>query len=79
MLEYSIDQPPSLHDVQHTGRHLQQTTPGVFNAAESLALNEFVPSGIKRVQAVYNGRVPDLDNAPVEGIVVAVVDTGRMC
>lgn len=48
----------------------------MLSCTADLAANEFVPTGIKRIEAVYQSRIPDLTKAPVPGIVVAVVDTG---
>jgi hypothetical protein len=44
--------------------------------AADLAVNEFIPLGIQRIEAVYKSRLPDMSRAPVQGVVVAVVDTG---
>jgi hypothetical protein len=37
---------------------------------------EFLPTGVQLIEAGYGGRVADLSAAPVQGVVVAVVDTG---
>lgn len=41
-----------------------------------MAEKEFLPTGVQLIQAGYGGRVADLSAAAVQGIVVAVVDTG---
>jgi len=43
-----------------------------------MAEKEFLPTGVQLIEAGYGGRVADLSTAPVQGIVVAVVDTGEV-
>lgn len=42
-----------------------------------MAEKEFLPTGVQLIEAGYGGHVADLSTAPVQGIVVAVVDTGE--
>jgi hypothetical protein len=46
--------------------------------AVPMAEKEFLPTGVQLIEAGYGGRVADLAAAPVQGIVVAVVDTGML-
>lgn len=50
------------------------TGPGVPTML--MAEKEFLPTGVQLVEGGYGGRVADLSAAPVQGVVVAVVDTG---
>lgn len=42
-----------------------------------MADKEFLPTGVQLVEGGYGGRVADLAAAAVQGVVVAVVDTGE--
>jgi hypothetical protein len=50
----------------------------VAAGAVPMAEKEFLPTGVQLIEAGYGGRVADLAAAPVQGIVVAVVDTGKL-
>jgi hypothetical protein len=43
-----------------------------------MAEKEFLPTGVQLIEAGYGGRVADVAAAPVQGVVVAVVDTGGL-